>query len=197
MRDITRHLPKNLLRPEIRRRALRAATAVAVGAIAGCGSLDEPVAGAQYADASAGADGVIAMRGGSDTTARTPLDAGRVAADAGSTAADAGAVATDSVATDSVATDTGSRAVDAGTTGTDTSPARASDATAGDIKGGTTTGVVCASSDGWEDYKRCCDDNGWDWNKGCSAWGPPAPPMLDEAALAALISGLHAMEVMA
>ena len=29
------------------------------------------------------------------------------------------------------------------------------------------------SSDEWVE---CCDAIGWDWDKGCAAWGPPAPP---------------------
>lgn len=27
-----------------------------------------------------------------------------------------------------------------------------------------------------EDYLACCEANGWDWNRGCAAWGPPCPP---------------------
>lgn len=178
MRDITQRPPLKLLRSEIRRRALRAAAAVAVGAITGCGSIDEPVAGAAHADASAPADGRRGADGaaGSDVgpTSRQP-DGGSAGADAGP-APDVGAVA-----------DAG-RAVDiaqvADASGAD------SVASVGDT--GRTTGTVCKSTDDWQDYKQCCDENGWDWNKGCMAWGPPAPPHLNPSALAALISGLHA-----
>lgn len=30
-----------------------------------------------------------------------------------------------------------------------------------------------------EDYLACCERIGWDWERGCAAWGPPAPPSLD------------------
>lgn len=29
-----------------------------------------------------------------------------------------------------------------------------------------------------DDYLACCERIGWDWDKGCAAWGPPAPPAL-------------------
>jgi hypothetical protein len=28
----------------------------------------------------------------------------------------------------------------------------------------------------WEAYSRCCDENGWNWERGCTAWGPFVPP---------------------
>ena len=28
-------------------------------------------------------------------------------------------------------------------------------------------------------YAACCDALGWDWERGCQAWGPPAPPSLE------------------
>lgn len=27
-----------------------------------------------------------------------------------------------------------------------------------------------------DDYAACCERLGWDWERGCAAWGPPAPP---------------------
>ncbi len=32
-----------------------------------------------------------------------------------------------------------------------------------------------------EDYIACCESIGWDWNRGCAAWGPPAPPAMEVA----------------
>ncbi len=29
-----------------------------------------------------------------------------------------------------------------------------------------------------EAWLACCDDIGWDWSRGCEAWGPPAPPVM-------------------
>ena len=159
MRDILHNVPvqlrKRLLRPEIRRRALHAATAVAVGAAAGCGALDEPVAGAANLYDTTANDG----QGGLD---------GVAGADAGRTQPDASTIATR-------VADAGSRpdvAADAGTTEV------------------VTTGSVCRQDADWESYTRCCQANGWDWNKGCMAWGPPAPPEIDEAWMASLIQGL-------
>jgi hypothetical protein len=30
----------------------------------------------------------------------------------------------------------------------------------------------------WEAYSACCEAIGWDWSRGCEAWGPPAPPAM-------------------
>ena len=177
MRDITRHVPKRLLRPEIRRRALRAATAVAVGAVAGCGSIDDAVVGAAYVDATAGADGQVGMGRAQDAATGHTVDGGRSPLDGGAAMADAGVSGADSTASDAGSV----TPLDAIVGGT-------SDAS---------TGVVCKSTDDWKDFQRCCDENGWDWNKGCMAWGPPAPPALDDAVLAALIAGLYGAEVAA
>ncbi|MCB9650479.1 MAG: hypothetical protein H6730_28405 [Deltaproteobacteria bacterium] len=27
-----------------------------------------------------------------------------------------------------------------------------------------------------DDYLACCERVGWNWDQGCAAWGPPAPP---------------------
>ncbi len=32
---------------------------------------------------------------------------------------------------------------------------------------------ACAAGDDWA---ACCEANGWDWDAGCMAWGPPVPP---------------------
>lgn len=34
---------------------------------------------------------------------------------------------------------------------------------------------------GWRDYLACCERIGWDWDRGCAAWGPPVPPALEVA----------------
>lgn len=31
----------------------------------------------------------------------------------------------------------------------------------------------------WEEYLACCERIGWDWDRGCAAWGPPVPPSLE------------------
>lgn len=42
---------------------------------------------------------------------------------------------------------------------------------------------VCVLGDaGWEAYQACCDENGWDWERGCAAWGPFVPPSDGEIA---------------
>lgn len=35
---------------------------------------------------------------------------------------------------------------------------------------------VCQA--GEPDWVECCQRIGWDANRGCSAWGPPAPPVM-------------------
>jgi len=32
-----------------------------------------------------------------------------------------------------------------------------------------------------EDYLACCERIGWDWERGCAAWGPPVPPRMSAA----------------
>lgn len=34
----------------------------------------------------------------------------------------------------------------------------------------------------WERYVECCQRIGWDWDRGCAAWGPPVPPALEVVA---------------
>lgn len=33
-----------------------------------------------------------------------------------------------------------------------------------------------------DEYVACCEAIGWDWDRGCAAWGPPAPPTMTEVA---------------
>lgn len=33
----------------------------------------------------------------------------------------------------------------------------------------------------WEAYVACCEAIGWDWERGCAAWGPPVPPTMEVA----------------
>ena len=45
----------------------------------------------------------------------------------------------------------------------------------------TTAAEVCdrtTSEESWEEYLACCQRIGWDWDRGCAAWGPPVPPSL-------------------
>lgn len=39
-----------------------------------------------------------------------------------------------------------------------------------------------SSEDSWEAYLACCERIGWDWDRGCAAWGPPVPPSLEVVA---------------
>ena len=32
-----------------------------------------------------------------------------------------------------------------------------------------------------EAWIECCDALGWDWDKGCVAWGPPTPPVFSSS----------------
>jgi hypothetical protein len=42
-------------------------------------------------------------------------------------------------------------------------------------------GRRCSNDAGWEEYSRCCEEIGWDWNLGCAAWGPFVPPEMNES----------------
>lgn len=140
-----------LTRAEIRRRALRAATAVAASvAVNGCADLDVPVYGASSADGVGTQDGVTAADG-----AGFALDAG--AADRGGPFSIGGGAA--DVAADVAAADADDRD-------------NCKELMQGD----------------WGRYQKCCDENGWDWNKGCMAWGPPPPPAMDERLLRSLLA---------
>ena len=37
-------------------------------------------------------------------------------------------------------------------------------------------GEICDSTWEWERFSECCDANGWDFERGCTAWGPFVPP---------------------
>lgn len=37
----------------------------------------------------------------------------------------------------------------------------------------------CDQDGGSEAWTRCCTEIGWDWNRGCEAWGPLAPPAME------------------
>lgn len=39
-------------------------------------------------------------------------------------------------------------------------------------------GVDCTMA---PDYGLCCDENGWSFEAGCQAWGPPMPPAMGVA----------------
>lgn len=36
----------------------------------------------------------------------------------------------------------------------------------------------CTQDAGTEAWTRCCASIGWDWNRGCEAWGPFVPPAM-------------------
>jgi hypothetical protein len=43
-------------------------------------------------------------------------------------------------------------------------------------------GFCVVGDAGWEAYQECCDAIGWDWERGCAAWGPFVPPADGEVA---------------
>jgi hypothetical protein len=114
-------------RAEVRRRALRAALAVTLGAalpgVVGCASSVGP----------------------------SLSDAAQEAANA----ADVGEA--------SVAPADASLSADAG----------AADATPGDA------GETCNAVQGTPEWTACCNRIGWDWRRGCEAWGPFVPPAME------------------
>lgn len=172
-------------RAEIRRRALRAAMAVSVTGAAACSAPVDAVQGP-----AAGADTTVeggslrrsdtaSADGAAETTGRNAPDvaAQDSAADTVDSAADMAAVdvqAPDVAAPDGVALDA---AVDAGGDAADAG-ADGPDAKTGDVAD---AGPLCDSTQPWDVYKACCDRNGWDWDKGCMAWGPPVPPAMPKA----------------
>lgn len=48
--------------------------------------------------------------------------------------------------------------------------------------GGVADEGLCDITWDWERYNDCCALNGWDWNRGCAAWGPFVPPADGELA---------------
>ena len=50
--------------------------------------------------------------------------------------------------------------------------AGASDATPGDA------GETCNAVQGTPAWTECCNRIGWDWRRGCEAWGPFVPPAM-------------------
>lgn len=193
MFDIRQDLNRRLARrgpgrSEIRRRALRVATAVAAGAtFAGCGATDLPVSGATAVDGASHDGGGTLDAAGQDVAASdvgepdaSAVDTG--AADTGAadtavsdTAGDDGAVS-DTAAADSVVDD--AAVADAAATDTAEMPE-----------------PECSTNLPWEEYVACCDEVNWDFDKGCMAWGPPAPP--SSARLAELMDGTSGAEEVA
>lgn len=49
-----------------------------------------------------------------------------------------------------------------------------------DASSGADAGAVTCNSE-MEDYAACCAAIGWDWERGCMAWGPPVPPAAEVA----------------
>ena len=148
---------KPIERDEIRRRALRAAAAVAMTWGTGCSAtLDEPAQGP--ADA-AFSDSAVTLRA-TDAQADTAKGA-------------------DSTATEVAAADTAD-APDAGlepdATTADAGSAAEADTVAALDGAGDTGGHKCVKNgDDWQAYNDCCQAVNWDWDAGCMAWGPPMP----------------------
>ena len=46
------------------------------------------------------------------------------------------------------------------------------------VPGALDAGAVSCDRNGLssDEWVECCEAIGWDWDKGCAAWGPPAPP---------------------
>lgn len=154
---------KKLARHEIRLSALRAAAGVALfgGALA-CGSTTtgdlSPPARAVRADAGAASGAGPEVRVAEDSGPRGP--SGR--ADTGAAephVADGGALVEDSgqtVIADAGDHDVGGAAEDGGEANCDNTTQTA------------------------DEWVACCEAIGWEWQRGCGAWGPPAPPALEE-----------------
>lgn len=54
----------------------------------------------------------------------------------------------------------------------------AADVPATDVAGD--IGEVCSNEgDAAASWSECCDRIGWDWRRGCQAWGPFMPPSMD------------------
>lgn len=72
-----------------------------------------------------------------------------------------------------------------------TYPAARADGSAADVPGdapladagaadvATDVVAVCGRDGGNEAWTRCCQAIGWDWNRGCEAWGPFVPPEME------------------
>ncbi|MBI4815034.1 MAG: hypothetical protein HY791_02170 [Deltaproteobacteria bacterium] len=148
-----------LSKNEVRLRALKAAAGVALftGAVA-CGELPtqnlagrgsphvEPADEQLTPDAGATTSDAQPSASYRDATARTEV-----------VPPDAGLVA----ALDSGLLDSGVEVADAGDTDAESVDA----------------GDNCFGLEGTgEDWFACCERIGWDWNRGCQAWGPPVPP---------------------
>ncbi len=168
---------------DIWRAALRAATAVAAGgAAAACVELDVPVAGQASASSDGSADGV-AQDGGADSQGSR----GAVGGDDVPVANDAGRAGQDTA----VAADAGAAGADSGQASAD-SAAVAADSGQGTQGGDVAATDRCDGIEDWDRYAACCDANGWDYQKGCMAWGPPAPPAVLPGQLASLLQQLRA-----
>lgn len=58
--------------------------------------------------------------------------------------------------------------------------AQVADAQADDVS--PDAGESCSHELGSEAYLACCERIGWDWNRGCAAWGPFVPPSMEDLA---------------
>ena len=174
---------KRWTKQDIWRAALRAAAAVAAGgATAACVELDMPVVGQASAASDGATEGLALDSAAQDGVAQDGVAQDGVAQTGG---ADAG------VALGAGQADAGVGSADAGQASADSGVAAADsgqDAQGGDVA----AADHCNGIDGWERYAACCDANGWDYKKGCMAWGPPAPPAADPALLASLLQQLRA-----
>ncbi len=186
-----------LTRDQITRRALRAATAVAVGGFApACATMDVAVVGS---DDAAGLDGA-ADAAAIDVQAADASDAPRWPVGIGGSGSSGDAAAGDDVAaqTDDGATagdDAGAPGDDTGAPGDDTLATTDADtmATADADASDAAEADACVDTGDWEAYAACCDANGWNFHKGCMAWGPPAPPTMHAAVLEGLLDELRAL----
>lgn len=190
-----------LTRDQITRRALRAATAVAVGGFApACATMDVAVVGS---DDAAALDGTVDAAE-IDVQAADATDAPRWPVGIGGSGGDAAAGDDVAAQTDDGATagdDTAASGDDTAAASGDTAAASDDTAAAGDDALATADSDAtdaaeadaCVDTGDWEAYAACCDANGWDFHKGCMAWGPPPPPTMHAAALEGLLDELRAM----
>jgi len=158
-----------LERSEIRRRALRAAAAVAL-TVTACG---DPAAADLTGPAPTSADASQSEVAAARQPGQSDVASGETAA--GETTA--GEITGD-----------GDGAVGANDTdGAGDTPfvdsAQGADATsAAEVAQGADakadTAGHCDNTQPWRIYQACCEAVNWDWDKGCQAWGPPAPPAM-------------------
>jgi hypothetical protein len=154
-------------RSEIRRRALHAAARVALLGAVACGQTATQAVTAQpEVRSEAHSSAPDAAEAHADARPLFPDAASEVFADANEALPDAGEALPDA---HEALPDAGEASPDAAELLAD-----AGGPMCDELSVANDAGVV--TEDAWKQYQACCEANGWDWNRGCQAWGPPVPP---------------------